>query len=219
MQPLPTDDRAPEPVPLRHRVPRGVWWAVALAIVVLAIAAYQATGSSGSSGAGSSDGVAQLDPSLSEPPDSVNPLLPTAQHLIGSPAPDLELTGFDGTAVSLADYVGRPLVVNLWAQSCVPCRAEMPDLERVHQQYRDRVAFLGVDTAESMDTGQPFAEQTGVTYDLASDPQGRLAAALESTGLPTTVLIRPDGTIARIRNAGTVSADQLADWIEQDLLS
>lgn len=215
METLPSDDRAPEPASGRRRLPRGAWFAIALAIVVLAIAALQATGST----SGPDDGVAQLDPSLSEPSDTTNPLLPTGGRLVGQPAPDTQLTAFDGSALSLADYAGKPLVVNLWALYCGPCRTEMPDLEKVHRLYGDRVAFLGVDTAESMAAGKPFAEQTGVTYDLASDPQGRLAAALESTGLPTTVLIRSDGTIARIRNAGTVSADELQNWIEQDLLS
>ena len=56
------------------------------------------------------------------------------------------------------------------------------------------------------------------TYDLASDPRGQLIRQFQSTLLPTTVLIRADGTVARIRS-GTVSADELQNWIEQDLLS
>jgi peroxiredoxin len=193
-------------------VPRGVWFAVALAIVVLAIAAFQATGSS----SGSKDDVAQLDPNQTEP---VNPLLPTTGKFIGTPAPDTELTSFDGSPLRLQDYAGRPVVVNFWAYNCGPCRTEMPDFEKVHQQLGDQVAFVGVDTGESIDLGRPFAEQTGVTYDLASDPQGRLAAAFEASALPTTVLIKADGTVARIRYAGAVSADQLQNWIQQDLLS
>ncbi len=75
-----------------------------------------------------------------------------------------------------------------------------------------------MDTSESVELGRPFAEQTGVTYDLASDPQGRMISDFRSTLLPTTVLIRADGTIARIHR-GAVTADELQGWIEQDLLS
>jgi len=222
METQPSDDRAPQP-PIgatrqSRRLPRGVWFAIALAIVVLAIAAFQATGSS-SSTSSSRDQTDVIDPGLSDPTDSVNPLLPTAGKLIGTQAPDTHIIGFDGSPLTLSDFAGTPLVVNFWAYNCGPCRSEMPDLEKVHQEFGDRVTFLGVDTAESIDLGRPFAQETGVTYELASDPQGKMAAAFEATGLPTTVLIKADGTIVRIRNAGAVTADQLQGWIEQDLLS
>ena len=213
METLPSDDRAPERAPGRRRLPRGVWFAIALAIVVLAIAAYQATGSS-SSGA-KDDGVAQLDPNLTEP---VNPLLPSSGTLVGKPAPDLALTRFDGSPVSLSDYRGTPTVVNFWAVNCVPCRTEMPALESVHQDLGAQVAFVGVDSGDSIEGGRPFADQAGITYDLVSDPQLQLIAELKTTLLPTTVLVRADGTIARI-HSGAVSADELTNWIQQDLLS
>jgi cytochrome c biogenesis protein CcmG, thiol:disulfide interchange protein DsbE len=214
METLPSDDRAPERASGRRRVPRGVWFAIALAIVVLAIAAFQATGSSSSSGT-KDDGVAQLDPNQTEP---ANPLLPTGGALVGRVAPDVALTTFDGAPVSLSDYAGRPTVVNFWAATCVPCRVEMPAFEQTHQQLGDQVAFLGIDTQEAVEAGRPFATETGVTYDLASDPKAAMAAAFQTSVLPTTVLIRADGTIARI-HSGAVAADQLQNWIQQDLLS
>jgi cytochrome c biogenesis protein CcmG, thiol:disulfide interchange protein DsbE len=216
METLPSDDRAPEPASRGRRLPRGAWFAIALAIVVLAIAAFQATGSSSSSDA--KDGVAILDPNATEPPDSLNPLLPTAGALVGKPAPDLTLTRFDGSPVSLTDYAGTPTVVNFWAVNCTPCRTEMPALEQVHQAMGSQVAFVGVDSGDSIESGRPFAEQAGITYDLVSDPQLQLIAELRSTLLPTTVLIRADGTIARI-HSGAVTADELQGWIQQDLLS
>lgn len=193
-----------------------MWFAIALAIVVLAIAAFQATGSSSSTGARDDD-VAVLDPSLTEPTSTTNPLQRNGSDLVGSVAPSTPLDGFDGSPVTLADYAGTPLVVNFWAATCTPCRAEMPALEQVHQATGDRVAFLGVDSGESMEAGRPFAERSGTTYDLASDPQGRMLGDFRSTLLPTTVLIRADGTIARI-HSGAVTADDLQSWIQQDLL-
>jgi len=215
METMPSDDRAPEPASGHRRLPRGVWFAIALAIVVLAIAAFQATGSSSGT---KDDGVAQLDPSQTEPTSTTNPLQRNGNDLIGSSVPGTQLNGFDGSAVELSDYAGRPMVVNFWAATCTPCRTEMPALEQVHQDTGDQVAFLGVDSGESVEAGRPFAQSAGTTYDLASDPQGRMLSELRSTLLPTTVLIRADGTIARI-HSGAVSADDLTNWIQQDLLS
>ncbi len=217
MNTLPSDDRAPEPAPRGRRLPRGAWFAIALAIVVLAIAAFQATGSSSSSGA-KDDDVAQLDPNLTEPTSTTNPLQRSGNDLVGSSAPSTQLDGFDGTPVTLAGYAGTPVVLNFWASTCTPCRAEMPALEQVHQANGDRVTFLGVDSGEGMEAGRSFAERSGTTYDLASDPQGRMIGELRSTLLPTTVLIRADGTITRI-HSGSITADQLQNWIQQDLLT
>src|SRR5262249_17926078 len=150
---------APAHVPWTSRVPRGVWFAVALAIVVLAIAAWQATGSSSSS---SPDDVARLDPNATEP--AGNPLQGgTAGDLVGRPFPAVPLVDMDGNPRSIDDYAGRPLVVNFWAANCVPCRTEMPSLEQLHQQYGDRVTFVGVDSGESVEAGRPAAAISGVT--------------------------------------------------------
>ena len=67
---------------------------------------------------------------------------------------------------------GRPLVVNLWSAQCAPCVSEMPDLEKLFHAYAGRVGFLGVDSQEAEAAGKPLARDTGVTYPLASDPDG-----------------------------------------------
>ena len=212
MEPLPADDRAPSRT--RRTVPRGVWWAVALAIVVLAIAALKAT---------SSDSSATAPPAtLGGDGTPTNPLIDAVGNhgdLTGQPMPDAELVGFDGNPTSIATYRGTPLVINLWASYCTPCRTEMPDLEAAHQEYGDRVAFLGVDTAESDQLGRPIAAKTGVTYDLAADPQGLVAASIRTQNLPATVLVRADGTIARIKYDGAIDPEELRRWIDEDLLS
>ncbi len=77
---------------------------------------------------------------------------------------------------------------------------------------------MGVDSGDNVEGGRPFAAQAGITYDLVSDPQSKLIGELQSALLPTTVLVRADGTIARI-HSGAVSADELQNWIQQDLLS
>lgn len=215
METLPRDDRAPDPP--RRAVPRGVWWAIALAIVVLAIAGLKATATDSTS----ADPPAVLDPTITQPADR-NPLLgpaSTPDGLVGRTMPDTSLERFTGGATSISDYRGTPLVINLWASSCVPCVTEMPAFEQVHHEYGDRVAFVGIDTTEGIDLGRGRAASTGVTYDLLSDPQGLVARSIGATNLPATLLVRSDGTIARVRFNGMVDPDDLRHWIDQDLLS
>jgi thiol-disulfide isomerase/thioredoxin len=212
METLPPHDRAPAPA--RRRLPRGVWWAIALAIVVLAVAGLKAT-SSDRSDAGA---PTVLDPTATQPPPC-NPLLDCGPDAVGAPISTATFDRFDGTQASFADYAGQPLVINFWSSSCVPCVTEMPALEAVHQDYAGRVRFVGVDVQDGIDPARTMADRTGVTYDLVRDPDGSLIASVGGNGLPTTVLVRADGTIARVSGPGAIDPDDLRRSIDQDLLS
>jgi thiol-disulfide isomerase/thioredoxin len=119
----------------------------------------------------------------------------------GAKVPNVVFERLDGSgAISLAGLAGRPTVVNFWASTCTPCLREMPLLERLHQEYGDRVSFLGVDTSEGADAGRVMVERTGVTYDQASDPQGEHVTHFGATQLPNTVVITADGTVKEIHN-------------------
>ena len=131
----------------------------------------------------------------------------------GKPLPDLRFAGFDGGTIMLSARRGRPLVINLWSSTCAPCVKEMPDIERVHQQMKDRVAFLGVDTADPSRTdAAAMAKKTGVTYDLALDENGDLAQALGVVNLPTTVLVDAGGRIVTSK-AGALDEAHLSALI------
>ena len=73
-----------------------------------------------------------------EPTDELNPLI------AGERLPAVDLLAVDDSTVSLADYAGRPLVVNLWYSACAPCARELRDFAEVHAEVGDRVAFVGV---------------------------------------------------------------------------
>lgn len=132
------------------------------------------------------------------------------------PAQSFEM--FDGSTASLADYAGRPLVVNFWASWCPPCLAEMPDFERVHQQLSGQVAFLGVNTQDTPEQAADLAVQTGVTYDLARDPAGELFQAFGVFGMPSTFFVSADGRIVD-RHTGILTAEMLTERIEQMLFT
>jgi thiol-disulfide isomerase/thioredoxin len=136
--------------------------------------------------------------------------------VVGRPAPRVELPGLRGGRVRLADLRGRPVVVNFWASWCPPCLAEMPEFERVHRRLGDRVAFLGVNQRDQAQAADQLARSTGVTYPLAVDPAGRAFDAFGGLGMPTTVLIRADGTVADIV-AGQLDETLLAERIRRAL--
>ncbi len=143
--------------------------------------------------------------------------LPLGELTPAEQAPDVALTRFDGSEVSLADYRGQPLVVNFWGSWCQPCVEEMPDLQAVHASLGEDVTFVGVNIRDEPEAAQALADRTGVTYDLVRDIDGELTRALGVTNWPTTVLVLPDGTVVDSIQR-KVSSERLCEKINQSLL-
>ena len=129
---------------------------------------------------------------------------------------DEAFTYFDGRKGTLADYEGRPLVVNFFAAWCVPCVKEMPAFEEVYQELGDEIAFLGFDVRDQLEDGKRIAEQTGVTYDLARDPDGGFLTLMGGVVMPTTALIDERGEVVEV-HSGALEADALRDLIDEHL--
>ena len=122
----------------------------------------------------------------------------------------------DGSSTDLASYDGRPVVVNFFASWCAPCKAEMPDFEQVHQEYRDRVTFLGIATQDTAAKATEIVRQTGVTYDIGLDPDGLLFTTSGGLGMPTTVILTADGKVADT-HSGALDAGKLRSLIDKAL--
>jgi thiol-disulfide isomerase/thioredoxin len=133
-------------------------------------------------------------------------------------APQVVFERFDGRPARLEDWRGQPVVVNFWASWCPPCVAEMRDaLEPLHAELGDQVAFLGVDLQDTPAAAQRVVEQTGVTYQLATDPDGELFTAFGGFGMPTTVLVDADGRVVA-RHTGALTRADLEALLDQHLL-
>jgi thiol-disulfide isomerase/thioredoxin len=113
----------------------------------------------------------------------------------GTPAPDTLFEDPGGETVSLADFQGKPLLVNLWATWCAPCVVEMPTLDRLAQREGERLQVLTV----SMDMNGHdkvrafFGEREFKAIESHIDPKADLMFALETTVLPTTILYDAEG--------------------------
>ncbi|HJU00231.1 MAG TPA: TlpA disulfide reductase family protein [Actinomycetes bacterium] len=138
----------------------------------------------------------------SSPAKSTTPTAPDAVQA--------RFEGFaDGPPFSLPeDLAGKPLVLNVWASWCTPCRKEMPAFQSVYAQARGTVGFLGVDYLDEAGAARRLAADTGVTYRLAADPKGTAVSKLGVTALPTTLFFSADGVL-RGRRFGELNADRL----------
>ena len=155
---------------------------------------------------------AELGEVLESPPTSGL----VSEDTAGDPVPDATIDDLDGGTFTLADYAGRPMVVNFFGSWCVPCRKEMPDLEQVHQAYGERVAFVGIAVNDTVDDARDFVEDTGVSYDIGRDTDGEVYPAFGSVNMPTTALVSADGRIVKVV-AGAITAERLQGLIRDEL--
>jgi peroxiredoxin len=112
-------------------------------------------------------------------------------------APDFTLPAVDGKQVSLQDYRGKVVFLNFWATWCIPCREEMPALERLHQTYRQSQDFavISIDYKESAEQVQAFFQKHALTFPALLDQSGSVSRDYLVSGMPTTYLIGRDGML------------------------
>ncbi|ULA64152.1 MAG: Thioredoxin domain-containing protein [Nitrospira sp.] len=115
----------------------------------------------------------------------------------GSQTMPFELTALDGKVVALRDLAGKVVLVNFWATWCGPCKEEMPALARLQQQLdSEKFVLLTVTTDLQRQGIAQFLAQAGVTLPVLFDEDQEVSRSFMVRGLPTTVVIAPDGTLA-----------------------
>jgi thiol-disulfide isomerase/thioredoxin len=140
----------------------------------------------------------------------------------GGGLPDVTLPCLGGGPdVPLRSLEG-PMVVNLFAQWCEPCRDELPYYQRLHEEAGDRLQVLGIDYLDTQPGGAiELASQTGVTYPLLADPAGALRQEFRVRGLPGVVFVDADGQVTNPGGRPTFtvirSYSQLTDLVREHL--
>ena len=111
-------------------------------------------------------------------------------------APDFELSDLDGNPYRLSDYRGQVVIVNFWATWCPPCRAEMPSMQRAWAHLeKEGVLMLGINVGEDEDTVFQFTADYPVEFPLLMDRDSQVINQWPVRGLPTTLVVGPEGTI------------------------
>ena len=131
----------------------------------------------------------------------------------GTRLPELVLRNASGESVQLSSYQGGPLVINLWATWCPPCRREMPVLQQAQNQHQN-VTFLFVNQGESMQSVSTFLETQGLNLsNVLFDSGGQLAQKVGSMALPTTLFYSAEGRLLA-SHLGELSEASLARALE-----
>lgn len=133
--------------------------------------------------------------------------------------PDLTLPCLGGgRTVRLAGLRGTPLVVNVWAQWCPPCRQEAPHLTEASQQLAGRVAFLGIDYNDPRpELAIAFADEAGWRYPQVTDEDRAVQPPFQLVGPPMTLFVTADGRIAHRHPGMVTSTEQLLQLVTQHL--
>jgi thiol-disulfide isomerase/thioredoxin len=115
---------------------------------------------------------------------------------VGQTLRDANLIGLNGPARRLSDYRGRPLVINVWASWCGPCRQEMASLERLAwQDHTVRFAVIGISTDDDAENAMKFLNGSNASISHFIDHQLQLEAMLGATRIPLTLLVDAKGRV------------------------
>jgi cytochrome c biogenesis protein CcmG, thiol:disulfide interchange protein DsbE len=126
----------------------------------------------------------------------------------GARAPNFEAVTLDGTPVTLRDYSGNVVLLNIWATWCPPCVREMPSMQRLYDQFAGEpfeIVAVSVDAATGKvdASGNPggdigaFAASLSLTFPILHDPDGTIQRIYRTTGVPESFVIGKDGVIYR----------------------
>jgi thiol-disulfide isomerase/thioredoxin len=129
------------------------------------------------------------------------------------PAPELTLTTLSGDPVSLSDYLGNVVLVNLWATWCPPCREEMPTLEAFYEKYKSEgFVLIAIDQGETLTQINPFVTEFKLTFPVWLDTGSEAGRVFETMNLPSSYVIDRTGRV-RLMWIGGISKKNLEKYV------
>ena len=135
----------------------------------------------------------------------------------GSHLREAILFGFDGKMKKFSDFKGKPLIINVWASWCGPCRAEMGSLERLAKQYNGKeFNVIGISTDDDSRAAAAFIKQSGVTFNNFLDRKLLLENMLGADRIPLTILVDADGRVLKkVHGAREWDSPKIIDTIKK----
>ena len=137
-----------------------------------------------------------------------------------TPAEDFVVYDAEGNEIKLSSKFGKPIVLNFWATWCSPCRIELPDFNKVYQEFGDEVEFIMVNTdgpGTEADV-KTFLAENGYAFPVYYDTDYNGIRAYNITGIPVTYFINTDGSIVIMATQyGTIQEDDLRERIDRIL--
>lgn len=179
-------------------------WSLSLVVLLVACGGEESSNSEASSSSSTS---------------ASGPLPGKVQDVDAEPVPGLMLETMDGSSIDLAEQEDRVLLINFWATWCAPCREEIPDLNELQADLEgDGLRIIGIALdRQGREVVEPFAEKLSIEYPIVIDPEGTAESEFGPIpGLPTTILVGPDGQI-RKRVIGIFPVDDMKPTLEDML--
>ena len=129
---------------------------------------------------------------------------------LGPPLPATDAS----QVIDLLETSDRPVLVNVWASWCIPCRSEAPLLERAHSQFGDQIRFVGINVADTQTGAQQFIAEFGLSFENLVDAPRAVPAALGGSGVPLTFFFAPGGDLVHYQ-PGVIDERMLALQIDE----
>lgn len=161
--------------------------------------------------------VEKVTRSSSMKPEVAKFLAQTREVRIGSYLREATLDGLQGKAKKFSDFKGKPLIINVWASWCGPCRAEMGSLQRLSNRYNGKqLNIIGVSTDDYRDRALDLIRQTGIEFENYIDHKLVLEKMLGANTIPLTLLVDDQGRVLeKVRGAREWDSPQMIDAIGQ----
>jgi len=141
-------------------------------------------------------------------PAQVNP------SAIKTKAIDFKLKDLNGQELSLSDLKGKKVFLNFWATWCPPCKAEMPEIEKLYQEIKDNdLVIVAVEIGESLDIVKPFIDSNKYNFKVLLDPDQSVATKYNIASIPTSYFIDEEGYIIS-KHVGGMNIDQMKTYIK-----
>lgn len=184
---------------------------IVILLLLAAAVVVAACGSESDDSGGASAGPQPVGPSTAGVPPKLAANLEDANTLAGEGTGDLE--------TRLTELRGHPIVVNQWASWCEPCRFEFPFLRSMVAEFRDRVAFVGLDSQDERDAAEAFLQEVPGDFPSIFDPDGSAAASLGGgRAFPTTIFLDENGEPVHVKLGAYATAELLEEDIRRHAL-
>lgn len=134
----------------------------------------------------------------------------------GEKAPDFKLQDYSGKTVKLADFAGKPLVINSWAAWCPFCREELPSFAKAQKEFDDKVVIIAIDRQESLATAKGYTDAQGTTSGLIFllDPGDSFYQSIGGFSMPETIFVDKNGVI-REHKRGPMDINEIRQKIQK----
>lgn len=128
---------------------------------------------------------------------------------------DFTLEDIKGSKIMLSELKGKKVFLNFWATWCPPCKAEMPDIEKLYQETKDSdLVILAVNVGEDKKTVQDFIEENGYNFPVLLDVKGEVSQLYQVTGIPTSYFIDTKGYLDD-GVTGAVSMERMKEYVNK----